>query len=97
MTLYKLPFPSAVNTIVRNIPRGTVMTYKEVAVEAGFSGAYRAVGTLMSKNRNKNIPCHRVVRSDGYTGGYAWNPENKIKILREEGFTINDDGKIIFD
>jgi O-6-methylguanine DNA methyltransferase len=47
------------------------MTYGQVAAKAGKPGAARAVGTLMSKNYNPKIPCHRVVRSDGKVGGYA--------------------------
>ncbi|HEY4475705.1 MAG TPA: MGMT family protein, partial [Candidatus Paceibacterota bacterium] len=49
-----------------------MLTYKEVARLAGRSKAYRAVGNILNKNRDfKNIPCHRVVRSDGKIGGYA--------------------------
>ena len=47
------------------------MTYGQVAARAGNPGAARAVGTLMSKNYNREIPCDRVVRSDAKVGGYA--------------------------
>lgn len=95
MTTSKKPFPDAVHDIVRQIPKGTVMTYKEVALEAGYPGAHRAVGTLMSKNRSKDIPCHRVIRSDGIPGGYAWDPARKIEILKSEGIEIDENGKVI--
>ena len=63
------------------------MTYKQVAAKAGNPLAARAVGMLMSKNFNKKIPCHRVVRSDGKVGNYnRGGTERKMEILREEGY-----------
>jgi methylated-DNA-[protein]-cysteine S-methyltransferase len=56
--------------VVAKIPKGKVMTYKQVAARAGNPKAARAVGTLMAKNYNPTIPCHRVVRSDGKIGNY---------------------------
>jgi len=65
------------------------MTYKEVAAAAGSPRAYRGVGTLMSKNYNPKIPCHRVVRSDGKIGDYnRGGMHRKIKLLREEGYSF---------
>lgn len=75
------------------IPKGKVTSYKEIARKMN-SGAYRAVGTLIGKNPNApKVPCHRVVKSDGGLGGYAFGIENKIKILQEEGIKISN-GKI---
>lgn len=69
------------------IPKGKVMTYKQVATKAGNPNAARAVGTLMSKNYNPKIPCHRAVRSDGKIGNYnRGGTERKMEILREEGY-----------
>lgn len=75
----------AVHNVVRKIPKGKTMTYKQVAVAAGNPNASRAVGTILSKNYDQTIPCHRVLRSDGKMGGYNRGVENKIKILKEEG------------
>lgn len=73
--------------MVANIPKGKTMTYKQVAIAAGSPRAYRGVGTLMSKNFNKKIPCHRVVRSDGKVGNYnRGGAERKLELLREEGY-----------
>ncbi len=77
-------FQGRVYDVVRAIPKGTVMTYKEVAQKAGRSGAYRAVGTLLSKNYDPDIPCHRVIRSDGNLGEYNRGSETKRIILKEE-------------
>ena len=71
--------------VVAKIPKGKVLTYKEVAHRAGKPKAYRAVGNILNKNHNPKIPCHRVVRSDGKPGGYNRGATAKIKILREEG------------
>lgn len=77
-------FSNKVLKIVEEIPRGQLMTYAQVANLAGSPGACRAVGNILHKNINPNIPCHRVIRSDGKTGGYNRGSELKIKILKEE-------------
>lgn len=79
-------FTEKVYAVVVKIPRGKTMTYKEVARRAGNPRAYRAVGNIMHNNPDtKRVPCHRVVRSDGDTGGYARGREKKVMILRREG------------
>ena len=65
-----MTFKDQVYSVVKKIPRGSVLTYKEVAKRAGRPKAYRAVGNILNKNRDKNIPCHRVIRSDGKIGGF---------------------------
>ncbi len=61
------------------------MSYKEVAVAAGNSKASRAVGAIMKTNFNPDIPCHRVIRSDGKLGGYNRGIAEKERRLRIEG------------
>lgn len=78
--------------VLRKVPKGKVTTYKAIADKLGCK-AYRAVGTAMNKNPYKNVPCHRVVCSDGRVGGYAHGQKRKIQILRNEGVKIKD-GKI---
>ena len=70
--------------MVKKIPKGKTLTYKQVAKAAGRPGAYRAVGNILNKNYDPAIPCHRVVRSDGKTGGYNRGAERKKEILNEE-------------
>ena len=82
-------FTEKVRAIVRKIPKGKTMTYKEVAAKAGAPGAARAVGSIMKANYDEDIPCHRVIRSDGVIGQYnRGGPEAKLKKLRAEGVKI---------
>lgn len=79
-------FREKVLDVVAQIPRGQMMTYKEVATLAGNSKASRAVGGIMKTNYNPDIPCHRVVRSDGKMGGYnRGGSDKKLEILQSEG------------
>ncbi len=71
--------------VVRRIPRGEVLSYKEVARRAGNARAARAVGSILHRNFNPRIPCHRVVRADGSLGGYNRGIAKKRALLREEG------------
>ncbi len=79
-------FQKIVYDVVRQIPKGSVLTYKEVAQKIGNEKAYRAVGNALNKNNNKSVPCHRVIRNDGKTGGYNGGSKAKIQKLMEEGF-----------
>ncbi len=74
---------------LREVPLGYITTYQELALALG-SKAVRAVGTAMNKNPypREQVPCHRVVRSDGSVGGYESGTENKIEQLRSEGLVI---------
>lgn len=86
-SLHKKDFSSRVYAVVRKIPAGKTMTYKQVAAKAGNPGAARAVGTLMSKNYDPKIPCHRVIRSDGKIGNYnRGGPSRKAELLLEEAY-----------
>ncbi len=79
-------FSKRVYAVVAKIPRGAVMTYAAVAKKAGNAKAARAVGTLMAKNYNPKVPCHRVIRSDGKIGNYNRGGEKaKRALLKKEG------------
>lgn len=80
-----MEFKKRVLDIVRTIPSGRIMTYKQVAELSGNPKAYRAVGNILNKNYLPDVPCHRVVRSDGMTGGYNRGAELKEVILKKEG------------
>ncbi len=78
-------FKEKVLEIVRRIPKGKTLTYKEVARRAGSPSASRAVGSILKQNFDPKIPCHRVIRSDGLAGEYNRGRANKIKLLKKEG------------
>lgn len=86
----KQSFKDKVFEVVRKIPQGKVLTYQEAAKRAGSPRAYRAVGNILRRNCDPTVPCHRVIRSDGETGGYNGLLKNKrkIDILRKEGAVI---------
>ncbi len=82
-------FALKVLDIVRNIKKGKIMTYKEVAAAVGSRQGARAVGTVMKSNYDASVSCHRVVRSDGKIGDYnRGGQEAKIKLLKSEGVNI---------
>lgn len=81
----KKSFREKVLEVVGKIPKGKTMTYSHVARRAGSPGAARAVGFIMKANYNPQIPCHRVIRSDGKVGEYNRGGSSaKLKLLRAE-------------
>jgi O-6-methylguanine DNA methyltransferase len=102
-------FTEKVIEIVKEIPKGKVLKYSQVAEKAGNKKASRAVGTIMRNNKVPQIPCHRVVKSDGNVCGYnGINAKNlinkekldfveaKMELLKEEGILFTENGKVIF-
>src|SRR3954451_19434680 len=82
-------FERAVLLKAREIPRGEVRPYGWIAREIGRPGAVRAVGSALNKNPIPLlIPCHRVVRSDGTIGEYAFGPSMKRALLASEGLDV---------
>lgn len=77
-------FSEKVLAAVKKIPKGSVLTYAEVAQRAGSPRAVRAVGNILSKNYEPAIPCHRVIRSNGMLGGYNRGEDRKKKLLELE-------------
>ncbi len=87
----RTPFQRRVMEIVRRIPRGEVRPYSWVAEEAGSPRASRAVGSVMAKNPMPLIvPCHRVIRNDGKTGNYGFDPKKKVRLLKNEGVPVDE-------
>ncbi len=91
-----MTFKDKVLDIVKSIPEGRVMTYSQVALKAGSKNASRAVGNIMAANQDKNVPCHRVIRSDGTVGAYNHlRGKSKERLLSEEGLKFGDNGRVI--
>ncbi len=86
MTLFK----QKVFAVVKKIPKGSVLTYKEVAKRAGSPRAFRAVGSILKTNFDVSIPCHRVIRSDGKLGNYNRGGTRKKReiLLKEKALAI---------
>lgn len=79
-------FTDKVLNVVRKIPKGQTMSYKEVAKKAGNINASRVVGNIMENNFRPDVPCHRVICSDGKIGDYnRGGVKAKIKLLKKEG------------
>jgi O-6-methylguanine DNA methyltransferase len=82
-------FERAVLLKALEIPRGEIRSYGWIAREIGRPGAVRAVGSALNKNPIPLlIPCHRVVRSDGRLGEYAFGSSLKRAILASEGLDV---------
>ncbi len=82
----KKTFTDRVRQIVRNIPKGKTMTYSAVATKAGNPKAARVVGSIMKANYDPQIPCHRVIRSNGEIGDYnRGGSKAKYILLKKEG------------
>ena len=76
---------------LKKIPKGEVRTYKEIAVAIGKPNSARAVANACGKNpRPIEIPCHRVIKSDGTLGGYSGKGGVKTKelLLKREGIIL---------
>jgi len=81
----KSPFARAVLHAVREIPRGHVTTYSELAATIGSPQAARAVGNVLNKNPVPLfIPCHRVVRKSSI-GSFSCGVHLKQRLLQLEG------------
>ncbi len=79
--------------LLAQIPDGYISTYGDLALQLGDIIASRAVGEMLSENDDPdNLPCYRVIMSDGKLGGYT-NPngvEEKIRRLRKDGIQISN-------
>jgi len=99
----KVSFNEKCYEILKKIPKGKVVTYKQIAHKL-HTKAYRAVGNAMNKNpyayalgeggrissakQKSLVPCHRVINSNGNIGGFGTGVKNKIKLLKKEGVEI---------
>jgi methylated-DNA-[protein]-cysteine S-methyltransferase len=79
-------FQQQVWAAMRQIPAGQTWSYAELATKSGRPAATRAAGTACARNLVAPfVPCHRVVRSDGSLGGYAYGLPVKRWLLAVEG------------
>lgn len=98
-------FASAVYKKCKEIPRGRVSTYKDIAVALDKPKACRAVGSALKRNPFAPIvPCHRVVASDRSLGGFFGSTDlsgsllqKKREMLKEETVKFEEGGKVSAD
>jgi methylated-DNA-[protein]-cysteine S-methyltransferase len=84
------PFQRAAIETLRQVPRGEVVTYGELAALAGYPGAARAVGSACATNRFwLLVPCHRVVAAAGLGGYGSSGPGLKRRLLELEGVPVD--------
>ncbi len=91
MTLKGTKFQLNVWNYLKSIKKGSVKTYKQVAIGIKKPNSFRAVANACSKNPYAPIiPCHRVIKSDGTIGGYSGNGgiKTKKKLLKKEGYSF---------
>ena len=84
-------FQKKVWNYLKTIRKGTVKTYKQVAIGINRPKSARAVANAVGKNPSApKIPCHRVIRSDGSLGGYSGKGGVKTKklLLKREGIIV---------
>jgi methylated-DNA-[protein]-cysteine S-methyltransferase len=86
--------------VLRKVPRGKVTTYGAIAKKLKSKG-FRAVGNAMNKNPYApQVPCHRVVGSNGKMTGFATGVDKKIRMLKKEGVEVKNGrvnlGKYLF-
>ena len=84
-------FQKKVWNYLKTIRKGTVKTYKQVAIAINRPKSARAVANAVGKNPfAPKIPCHRVIRSDGSLGGYSGKGGLKTKklLLKREGIIL---------
>ena len=75
--------------LLRKIPKGKVSTYKEISRVTGIHP--RAVGVILNKNKDpENVPCYKIVKSEGKIGGYALGVKKKIELLEKDGIKIKN-------
>jgi methylated-DNA-[protein]-cysteine S-methyltransferase len=79
-------FSQAAWKAMRKVRAGAVISYAELADRAGSAAAVRAAGSACAKNAIMLVvPCHRIVKSGGALGNYAYGVSKKEWLLSHEG------------
>ena len=93
MNLYEYTYD-----LVRQIPNGMISTYGTVALALGDIRASRAVGRMMNQNPNADdMPCFRIVYSNGKIGGFGLGIEDKIRRLNDDKIHVKENKIINFE
>ena len=100
-----ISFDNLVLNYVSFIPAGYVTTYGRIAIAIGYEGYQRQVGSVLSKNPYRGVPCYRVVMADGKIGSYFGDgtfegKTRKAQLLANDGVPIkcnNNDYQVDMD
>ncbi|MBP6921198.1 MGMT family protein [Candidatus Gracilibacteria bacterium] len=88
-------FQKRVYSVLKLIPRGKVTTYKILGDFIGCRSA-QAIGQALTRNPDApGVPCHRVIRTDGTIGGYAFGVSEKRNILEGEGVYFDSQDNLL--
>ncbi|BDS06847.1 hypothetical protein NT6N_18870 [Oceaniferula spumae] len=93
-------FEQRVYDLLNRIPKGKVVTYKEMA-HALDCGSAQAIGQALKRNPYApEVPCHRVIKTDGNIGGYSGETggaklRKKLKLLASEGVKFDSGGSLV--
>lgn len=85
------PFQAAVAEVVRGLAPGEVLTYGEVALEAGHPGAGQAVANVL--RRVPGLPWWRVIPQGGRV--YRTHADVQVPLLRADGVEVDDDRHVL--
>jgi methylated-DNA-[protein]-cysteine S-methyltransferase len=79
------PFLERARAELRRVPAGAPETYAQLAARSGRPAAVRAAGSACARNPTALfVPCHRIVRTDGGLGGFAYGLDVKRWLLEHE-------------
>lgn len=91
------PFQKAVWEKLCQIPKGTTLSYSDLAYQIGRPQAVRAVANAVARNNiSLLIPCHRVIAKGGKLGGYRWGISFKRKLLEIEAKSVSNLSSVCF-
>ncbi len=91
-------FTERVVEAIKRIPKGKVATYGQIAMMAGnYRGARQVVRVLHSMSEKKGLPWHRVINSKGTIALTGEGYRIQKQLLKAEGITLDEQGKIDFD
>ena len=86
MTKKKKSVKDRVLEFLTKIPKGKIVTYKDIAKKLGVENGSRAIGRILNSNQEpKTFPCYKVVKSDGSLGGYSGGTKRKMSLLKHDG------------
>ena len=84
------PLAQDIYQLAKKIPAGKITTYGAIARALNKPEMSRFVGTVLNKNTDESIPCHRIVKQNGEVGGYNKGAAKKIAILKREGVIVKN-------